>query len=74
MVRKAKWVKQQKMMAKYLRAKAEGRKMKKATRVYNRCEMTGRSRGFMRDFGISRCKFRELAEAGFVPGLRKSSW
>jgi small subunit ribosomal protein S14 len=74
MVRKSKVVQQKKLMEKYLRAKAEGRKMKHATKVYNRCVLTGRSRGFMRDFGISRICFRELAEKGQVPGVRKSSW
>ena len=74
MVRKALIVKQQKLMERYLLAKKQGRKMKKATRVYNRCELTGRSQGFMGDFGISRCMFRELAESGQIPGLKKSSW
>lgn len=74
MVRKAKWVQQKKLMERYMLAKAEGRKMKFATRVYNRCELTGRPRGYMRDFGISRCVFRELAEKGEIPGVRKSSW
>jgi len=74
MVRKALVVKQQKMMERYLRAKKEGRKMKFSTRVYNRCKVTGRPHGFMRDFGISRCLFRELAEKGLIPGVRKSSW
>ena len=74
MVRKAIWVKQKRMMEKYLRAKKEGRKMKFATRVYNRCELTGRVGGYMRDFGVSRCVFRELAEKAQIPGVRKSSW
>jgi small subunit ribosomal protein S14 len=43
-------------------------------RLKNRCGMTGRSRGFMRDFGLSRIKFRELAREGKIPGVRKSSW
>ena len=49
-------------------------KDKYKTRAYNRCELTGRSRGYMRDFGISRCCFRELAEKGEIPGVKKSSW
>ena len=44
------------------------------TRVKNRCFATGRPRGYMRDFGLSRIKFRELAVEGKVPGVRKSSW
>lgn len=44
------------------------------TRAFNRCEITGRPRAFMRDFGVSRCVFRELAEKGQIPGVRKSSW
>lgn len=74
MVRKALVVKQKKLMERFLLAKKEGRKMKFSTRVYNRCSLTGRGRGYMRDFGISRNSFKELADKGFVPGLRKSSW
>ena len=74
MVRKAIRVKQQKLLERYLIAKKEGRKMKKATRVYNRCLLTGRTGGYMHDFGVSRCVFRELAEKGQIPGVRKSSW
>jgi small subunit ribosomal protein S14 len=44
------------------------------TRAFNRCEITGRPRGFMRDFGVSRCVFRELAEKAQIPGVRKASW
>ncbi len=40
----------------------------------NRCLQTGRSRGYLRKFGLSRIKFRELAVKGDIPGLRKSSW
>ncbi len=40
----------------------------------NRCIQTGRSRGYLRKFGLSRIKFRELAVKGDIPGLRKSSW
>lgn len=74
MVRKAKIVRQQKLLERFLRAKAEGRKMKFATRVRNRCRLTGRPRGYMQDFGVSRCVFRELADKGLIPGVRKSSW
>lgn len=43
-------------------------------RVRNRCSQTGRSRGFLRKFGVSRIALRELALAGQVPGVVKSSW
>jgi small subunit ribosomal protein S14 len=43
-------------------------------RIKNRCSITGRSKGYMRDFGLSRIKFRELANEGKIPGVRKSSW
>jgi small subunit ribosomal protein S14 len=43
-------------------------------RLRNRCPLTGRPRGFIRKFGISRIKFREMALAGQIPGVRKSSW
>ncbi len=43
-------------------------------RMNNRCALTGRSRGFLRKYGISRIAFRELALAGQIPGVRKSSW
>ncbi|MCD8494528.1 MAG: 30S ribosomal protein S14 [Candidatus Pacebacteria bacterium] len=43
-------------------------------RIKNRCSITGRSKGFLRDFGLSRQKFRELANEGKIPGVRKSSW
>ena len=44
------------------------------TRAHNRCELTGRSRGFLRKFKISRIMLRELALAGKIPGLKKASW
>ena len=45
-----------------------------AVRVRNRCSQTGRPRGFLRFFGVSRIVFRELASAGLLPGVRKASW
>jgi small subunit ribosomal protein S14 len=45
-----------------------------ATRVRNRCEMTGRPRGFYRKHKLSRIALRELGSKGLVPGLVKSSW
>lgn len=44
------------------------------TRSKNRCQLTGRSRGFLRKFKISRIMLRELALQGKIPGLRKASW
>ncbi|MEX0894511.1 MAG: 30S ribosomal protein S14 [Balneolaceae bacterium] len=44
------------------------------TRVRNRCNLTGRARGYVRQFGVSRIKFRELALSGKIPGIRKASW
>lgn len=43
-------------------------------RIRNRCELTGRPRGFYRDFKLSRNKFRELANNGLIPGVTKASW
>lgn len=43
-------------------------------RVKNRCSMSGRPRAFIRKFGVSRIQFRELALAGKIPGVTKSSW
>lgn len=43
-------------------------------RIKNRCSVTGRSRGYMRFFGLSRIQFRELARRGEIPGVKKSSW
>jgi small subunit ribosomal protein S14 len=43
-------------------------------RIKNRCETTGRSRGYMRAFGLSRIAFREAARRGEIPGVKKSSW
>ena len=74
MARKSIVHKSRKFMERYLLAKAEGRKLEKATRAYNRCEVCGRPRAFMRDFGVCRCCFRELADKGQIPGVKKSSW
>lgn len=43
-------------------------------RLNNRCALTGRSRAYLRRFGVSRIIFREMALAGQIPGVRKSSW
>jgi small subunit ribosomal protein S14 len=44
------------------------------TRVVNRCAMSGRRRGFLRKFGVSRMTFREAALNGLIPGVTKASW
>jgi len=54
---------------------AKSKKMPKfRTRLVRRCAKCGRPRGYMRDFGLCRICFREHAEKGEIPGIRKSSW
>jgi small subunit ribosomal protein S14 len=43
-------------------------------RMHNRCKLTGRPKGYMRQFGVSRIQFREMASAGLIPGVKKASW
>ena len=43
-------------------------------RLHNRCSLTGRPKGYMRLFGISRIQFREMASQGLIPGVKKASW
>ena len=43
-------------------------------RMHNRCKLTGRPKGYMRQFGISRVTFREMANKGLIPGVTKASW
>ncbi|MEG0033059.1 MAG: 30S ribosomal protein S14 [Mucinivorans sp.] len=43
-------------------------------RLHNSCMLTGRSKGYMRQFGISRIQFREMASNGLIPGVKKASW
>ncbi|MCH2214379.1 30S ribosomal protein S14 [Cryomorphaceae bacterium 1068] len=43
-------------------------------RMHNRCKLTGRPRGYMRQFGLSRVTFREMALEGKIPGVKKASW
>jgi len=43
-------------------------------RLHNRCKLTGRPKGYMRIFGVSRINFREMAVKGLIPGVRKASW
>lgn len=43
-------------------------------RLHNRCTLTGRPKGYMRQFGLSRITFREMASKGMIPGVKKASW
>ncbi len=43
-------------------------------RMHNRCKLTGRPKGYMRQFGISRVMFRQMANNGLIPGVKKASW
>lgn len=43
-------------------------------RLHNRCSLTGRPKGYMRQFGLSRINFREMALKGLIPGIKKASW
>ncbi len=43
-------------------------------RMHNRCKLSGRPKGYMRQFGISRIDFREMALKGLIPGVKKASW
>lgn len=83
---KARQIKRKKLSAKF----AEKRKLLKKlgdyeslqklpknsspVRLHNQCKITGRSRGYMRLFGISRIIFRQMANQGLIPGIKKASW
>jgi small subunit ribosomal protein S14 len=83
---KARERKREKMVAKYAEKRAALKeagdwealqklpKNSAAVRKHNRCKLTGRPKGYMRQFGISRVKFREMASAGLIPGVKKASW
>jgi small subunit ribosomal protein S14 len=72
----------QKYAAKRAQLKAEGDyvglsrlpRNSNPNRMHNRCKLTGRPRGYMRQFGISRITFREMASFGLIPGVKKASW
>jgi len=75
MAKKSKIAKSQRLLAKrkaYL-AKGEKKSNRVSTRGVNRCKITGRPRGYMRYFGLSRITFRELAVKGELPGVVKAS-
>jgi len=83
---KAREVKRAKLVAKYADKRAELlangdyaalQKLPKnasPVRVHNRCSLTGRPKGYMRQFGVSRINFREMALQGLIPGIKKASW
>ena len=83
---KAREVKREKLVEKYAERR---KKLKEAgdyealqklpknsspVRLHNRCKLTGRPKGYMRTFGISRVMFREMANKGLIPGVKKASW
>ncbi len=83
---KARELKREKMVARYA---AKRKALKEAgnwealdkmprnaspVRLHNRCKISGRSRGYIRKFGISRIAFRDMASQGKIPGITKSSW
>ena len=83
---KAREVKRAKLDAKYAakraQLKAEGNydalqllpKNASPVRLHNRCKITGRPKGYIRQFGISRIQLREMATQGLIPGVKKASW
>ena len=83
---KAREVKRKKLADKYAekraRLKAEGDyvglsrlpRNSNPIRMHNRCSLTGRPKGYMRQFGLSRITFREMASDGLIPGIKKASW
>lgn len=83
---KARERKRERMVAKYAAKRAELKaagdydaldklpKDSSPVRLHNRCKLTGRPRGYMRKFGISRVTFREMASEGKIPGITKASW
>jgi len=83
---KAREVKRKKMVDKYaekraaLKAAGDYEALQKLpknaspVRMHNRCKLTGRPKGYMRQFGVSRVMFREMANKGLIPGVKKASW
>ncbi len=83
---KAREVKRKKLVEKYAekraKLKAEGDyvglsllpRNSNPNRLHNRCKLTGRPKGYIRLFGISRITFREMASKGLIPGVKKASW
>lgn len=83
---KARQRKRQKLVARYAKKRAELKaagdyealdklpRNASPVRLHNRCKLTGRPKGYMRKFGISRVTFREMASQGKIPGVTKASW
>ncbi|AFL84324.1 ribosomal protein S14 [Belliella baltica DSM 15883] len=83
---KARERKRERLVAKYAKKRAELKaagdyealdklpRNSSPVRLHNRCKLTGRPKGYMRKFGINRVTFREMASAGKIPGVTKSSW
>ncbi|MBN2668138.1 MAG: 30S ribosomal protein S14 [Bacteroidales bacterium] len=83
---KAREVKRAKLVAKYAEKRAKLKeegdyqalarlpKSSSKVRMHNRCSESGRPKGYMRQFGISRIVFREMASKGLIPGVKKASW
>ena len=83
---KAREVKRAKLVEKYAEKRAQLKadgdweglqklpKNSSKVRLHNRCKLTGRPKGYMRQFGISRIDFREMASEGLIPGVKKASW
>jgi len=61
-------------MARKAQIEKAKKKPKFSTRQVNRCELTGRARGYMRMFKMSRLMFRQMALNGLLPGVKKTSW
>lgn len=74
MARTALLVKTAKRQKKLLQELAQGKKPKFSTRVYNRCKLCGRNRGYLRKYEMCRICFRSLASEGKITGVTKSSW
>ncbi|MCK5787484.1 MAG: 30S ribosomal protein S14 [Chlamydiia bacterium] len=83
---KAREVKRAKLVEKYAKKRAELKaagdqeglqklpRNSMPIRMHNRCKLTGRPKGYMRQFGVSRINFREMASNGLIPGIKKASW
>ena len=83
---KAREIKRKKLVDKYAakraQLKAEGDyvglsrlpRNSNPVRLHNRCKLTGRPKGYIRQFGVSRITFREMASTGLIPGVKKASW
>lgn len=83
---KAREVKRQKLVARYAKKRAALKaagdyvglqklpRNSSPVRLHNRCKLTGRPKGYMRQFGVSRIVFREMVQEGLIPGITKASW